>query len=161
MRPLIWQSPVAAAVPFSNAINGFTATESQAAIEEAKNTAPGKARVAITTTFNGTVGANQWLGYNELLPGNQVPILLPFACTLKEVSVTWVGAAVDGQIKFFKNGTTDPTNVIHTQTFTNQSDGGYFTVNQAFAAGDSVRGRWIDQGDNPSDMALVYFFLLD
>jgi len=161
MKNLIWQSPVALAVPFDNATNSFTSSEVQSAIEEAKTTAPGKARVSITTVFNATITANQWLGYSDQLPGDVVPIRLPFACTLKEVSVSWNGAAVDGQIKLFKNGIVDPTNVIFTQTFTNVNGGSYFTVNQSFAAGDLLRGRWIDQGDNPSDMAVVYFFLLD
>lgn len=161
MRPLIWSSPVSGAIPFDNSANGFAAIEVQAAIEEAKNTAPGKARASITTTFNGVIGANQWLGYSELLPGDIVPIRIPFGCTLREVSVSWSGASVDGQLKLFKNGTSDPANVIYTQTFTNQSGGGSFTANQAFAADDLLRGRWIDQGDNPTFMAIVYFFILD
>lgn len=155
-----YANQVARGTPFDNSTNGFTATQVQEAIEEAKATAPGFARASITTTFNGSIGNNQWLGYNELLPGDTVPIRLPWACVLKEISVSWVGAAVDGQIRIFKNGTTDPTNVVFTQTFTNQNGGSVFFPNISFAANDQLRGRWIDQGDNPSDMAIVYFFLL-
>lgn len=161
MRPLIWTSPVSAAVPFDNATNGFTATDAQAAIEEAKNTAPGKARASITTFFNGVINNNQWLGYNDALPGDLVPIRLPFACTLKEMTISWSGAAVDGVLKLYKNGTADPANVVYSRTFSNQANGDYFTVDASFAAGDTLRGRWTDQGDNPSDMAIVYFLLLD
>lgn len=79
---------------------------------------------------------------------------------MTEVAVSWVGAAVDGQIRFFKNGIVDPTNLVYTQTFTNVNGGQVFYPNISFAAGDLYRGRWIDTGDNPSDMAIVYFFLL-
>jgi hypothetical protein len=155
-----FKSSVARAIPFDNTGNGFTATQVQAAIQEARDTAPGFARASVTTVFNGTIGNNQWLGYSELLPGDIVPIRIPWACTLKEVSASWNGAAVDGQIKLFKNGTADPANVVFTQTFTNQNGGSNFTPNVSFAANDTLRGRWIDTGDNPSDMAIVYFFLL-
>jgi hypothetical protein len=155
-----YQSQVARAVPFDNSANAFTATQVQAAIEEAKNTAPGKARASITTIFNSTIGNNQWLGFSDQLPGDTVPIRIPWNCVMTEVAVSWAGPAVDGQLKFFKNGLVDPTNVVFTRTFTNVNGGEVFFPNISFAANDQYRGRWIDTGDKPSDMAIVYFFLL-
>lgn len=145
---------------FDNTSNGFTASNVQTAIEEAKTSAPGKARASITCTFNGVIGANQWLGYNELLPGNTVPIRIPWDCTLKEVTVSYAsGTAVDGQIRIYKNGTA-AGNIVYTETFTNQNDGKNFSPNLSFVSGDTLRGRWVDTGDNPNDMAIVYFFQL-
>lgn len=156
---------------FDNAENGFTATSTQAAIEESKNTAPGFARASITCTFNGTVSNNQWLGYSELLPGNRVPIRLPWNCTLKEISVSYSSPNllgiplsseyVDGSFKIFKNGLTDPTHVVYTNVFTNQLGGKTISnINININADDWIVGKWSDQGDNPSDMAVTYFFQL-
>lgn len=155
-----YANQVARGTPFDNSSNGFTATQVQAAIEEAKTSAPGKARASITTIFNAAISNNQWLGFSDQLPGDTVPIRIPWNCVMTEVAVSWVGTAVDGQLKFFKNGLVDPTNVVFTRTFTNVNGGEVFFPNISFAANDQYRGRWIDTGDNPSDMAIVYFFLL-
>lgn len=144
---------------FDNSDNGFAATTTQAAIEESKNTAPGKARASVTCTFNGTISNNNWLGYNEVLPGNQVPILIPFNCILKEMSVIYSNASIDGKLRLYKNGT-GYGNIVYTAQFTDDNDGGIFTPNVVFSAGDQLRGRWVDEGSNPVDMAIVYFFLI-
>lgn len=154
---------------FSNSINGFSSKTVQQAIEEAKSIALSKSRFCITTCFNGTVRNNQWLGFSELLPGNRVPIRIGTNCTLKEIAVSYdqsnlIGIPlssenIDGQLKIFKNGLTDPTHVVHTETFTNQPGGKIITgLNIALQAGDFIVARWADQGDNPSDMGIVYYF---
>lgn len=156
-------------VLFNNLTNGFSATESQTAIEEAKNKALGGSRFTLICTFNGTVGNNNWLGYNELLPGNQIPIRLPLKCRIREISFSYnqntlLGVPlssenIDGQFQIYKNGLTDPTNVIYTETFINQPGGkNVIGLSLDIAAGDFIVGKWIDTGDNPSDMAIVYFF---
>lgn len=145
---------------FDNTLNGFIATDVQAAIEESKTSAPGKARASVTCTFNGAIGNNNWLGYNELLPGDTVPIRVPWNSTLKEITVSYAsGVAVDGRLVIYKNGTA-AGNIVHTETFTNQSNGKNITLSLSLTSGDTIRGRWTDTGDNPSDMAIVYFFLL-
>lgn len=149
--------------------NGFVSNNAQAAIEEAKNIALSKSRFTIVCTFNSSVGNNNWLGYSELMPGNQVPIRLPIKCRLREISFSYARSSllgipigsdqVDGQFKLFKNGLTDPTDVVHTEQFTNQAGGKQVTgLSLDFNAGDFMVGRWIDQGDNPSDLAIVYYF---
>lgn len=145
---------------FDNTSNGFTATNSQAAIEEAKSSAVGKVRFVITTLFNSAIANNNWLGYSELLPGDTVGIRLPIACKLKEISVSYNGISVDGRIDLYKNGTGAGQIIDNTTfTFTNQDNGKSFTgINLSFAANDILRGRWIDTGTNPSDMAILYFF---
>lgn len=157
---MIDKSVVARAVPFDNTSNGFTADEVQSAIEEAKNTAPGKARVTMTSLMNGTVGANNWLGYSELLPGDTVPFRIPWDCTLVEVTASFPTLSVDGAIVFYKNGT-GAGQIVYTETFTNVDGGKNFTPNLSFVAGDLLRLRWTDSGTNPADMATTMFFILD
>lgn len=157
---------------FDNSSNGFTSTNTQDAIEEAKTVAILKPRFSIVTTFNGTVGNNNWLGYNELLPGNEVPIRIPLNSVLKEVTISYKNTRllgiptgsnlIDGSLQIYKNGLTDPTNIIHTETFTNQASGKVISnLNAPFLAGDFLVSKWKDDGDNPSDMAIVYFFQVE
>ncbi|NJO48140.1 MAG: hypothetical protein HC840_00330 [Leptolyngbyaceae cyanobacterium RM2_2_4] len=159
-------------VPFSNSGNGFTAINAQEAIEEAKTTSILKPRFSIVTVFNGTIGNNNWLGYSELVPGDQVPIRIPLNSKLKEITVAYKNTnlleiptgsnLIDGRLQVFKNGLTDPTNIVHTETFTNQANGKVITgLNISFATGDYLVSRWKDDGDNPSDMAIVYFFQVE
>lgn len=144
---------------FDNASNGFTAKFTQTAIEEAKATAVGKPRFTIVTTFNSTIGNNNWLGYNELLPGNVTPIRLPMGCSLRELSFSWSGVAVDGKYELYKNGTAIGNRIYQGPSWTNQNSGAIITgLNLTFVSGDYIVGKWIDTGDNPSDMALVYYF---
>lgn len=156
-------------ITFNNANNNFTATNVQTAIEEAKNTSISKSRFTIVTCFNGAVGNNQWLGYNEVLPGNQVPIRIAVKCNLREISLSYTqsnilgiptsGEQVDGQLKIFKNGLTDPTNVVSTTTLVDEAGGKIITgLNIPLNSGDYIVGKWIDTGNNPSDMAVVYYF---
>lgn len=160
--------PAAEGVPFDNSTNGFTSTDTQAAVEEAKTSSIAKSRFVITTTFNGTIGNNQWLGYSELMPGNNVPIRIAIACILKEIAFSYsqsnilgipLGSEqVDGSFVLYKNGLTNPTNVVHTEVFTNQAGGKIVTgLSISLAAGDFIVGRWTDSGDNPSDMAICYY----
>ena len=144
---------------FDNSSNSFVADDVQDAIEEARDSAPGKARASVTCTFNGTIGSNQWLGYNELLPGDIVPIRVPWNCTLTEVTVSYNGLSVDGALVLYKNGTATG-NIVNTETFTNVDNGKNYFPNITLSSGDNIRGRWTDTGTNPSDMAVVYFFKL-
>lgn len=144
---------------FDNTSNGFVATNVQAAIEEARDSAPGKARASVTCTFNGIIGNNQWLGYSELLPGDTVPIRVPWNCVLSEITVSYNGLSVDGKLVLYKNGTASG-NIVDTETFTNVDNGKNYSPNITLSSGDTIRGRWTDTGSNPSDMAVVYFFQL-
>lgn len=156
-------------ISFDNTTNDFISTNVQDAIEEAQNTAVAFSRFTIICTFNGVISNNQWLGYTESLPGKQVPIRIAYKCRLREIAFSYHrsdllgiplgGEQIDGLFKIFKNGLTDPTNVVHTETFSNQVGGKIISgLVIDFNAGDFFVGRWIDQGDNPSDMSIVYYF---
>ena len=167
----VFASPVARSIPFdgSGASPVFATTNVQDAIIEARESSLGAARVTIVTTFNGNVSNNQWLGYSELMPGNEVPIRIPWNCVLKEISVSYrnsflivipLGELVDGVLNIYKNGTA-AGDIIYQNTFTNQAGGKIISgLSLTFAAGDLLRGRWTDSGDNPSDMAIVYSFAI-
>lgn len=147
---------------FNNASNSFPSSTIQATIEDVY----ALQRFAITTTFNGSIGNNTWLGYSELLTGNNVPILVPKKAILREITFSYTNTQilgiptgsnlVDGTFQLFINNQTTVTQSI---TFTNQASPRLVSgLNIAVNAGDWFLGRWIDQGDNPSDLAIVYFF---
>lgn len=169
MKPGIYSSPIAKSIPFDSNGTEFSSTAVQEAILEAKQLALANSRFTIVCVFNGTIGNNNWLGYSELLPGNQVPIRLPKNCKLREISFSYSvssllgvpisGDQITGKFKIFKNGLTDPDNVVHTEQFTNQVGGKIVSgLNISLNVNDYIVGKWIDEGNNPSDMAIVYFF---
>lgn len=145
---------------FDNSSNGFASNTVQEAIEEVKTTAEGKARFGVSFIGNGTLGNNTWLGFSELVPSNTTPMIVPVAMQLKELAFSFSGANVDGQMKIFKNGLVNPTNVVYTMTLSNdntfQLDSG---LSIPFVPGDRISAQWIDTGDNPSDVALQFFFM--
>jgi hypothetical protein len=155
-KPLI--QPVAQSVPFDNGTNGFTANNTQGAIEEAKSSAIAKCRFTIVCTFDGTIANNQWLSYSHFHPGNLVPIILPLNCILREVAVSFDQTGVTGQINLYKNGVTF-TDIIGNLSFSNNNNTKIFTgLNYEFSQGDTLRGRWQSGGTNLRDTAIVYYF---
>lgn len=153
------KSPHAAHIPFEDV--SFSSTITQDAIVEAKNTAVSLPRFTIVTTFNGTIGNGQWLGYDNLLPGDTIPIVIPVKSILKEITFSYAGSNIDGRYDLYKNGTAGG-NIVFNQQFTNANSPTVATsVNLSLLAGDTIRGRWVDQGDNPNDLAIVYVFQAD
>lgn len=139
--------------------SGITSLETQSAIEEVKNIVTGLARFAMVFVANGTVGNLNWLGFNELVTSQTTPMIIPVACVLKELAMSFNGAAVDGVLLIYKNGLVNPTNVIYSNTFTNVNTYKLMSgLNIPLAAGDRIAAQWQDTGDNPSDAALQFFF---
>lgn len=135
----------------------LTSDNVQDAIVEALNNAVAKPRLGIVTTHNGAIGNNQWLGYDNLLPGNQVPIIVPVNCQMKEITFSYVNASVDGKFQLYKNGLAGG-NIVHTVQFTNQDSPLVAVIPDIpFSASDYFVGRWVDEGTNPSDLAVTYF----
>lgn len=149
-------TPVAKAVPFDNTSTTFTSTDVNDAIIEAKSIAVNLPRYAVVTTFNGTVSNNQWLGYDNLLPGDTVPIIVPIAGVLKELTFSNANSGVSGNLEVYKNGTA-AGNIVATLSVSSEQSK-IFTPIITFAEGDALRCRWEDTGTNPSDLALVYYF---
>lgn len=168
MRSNNTTNSTAKGTPFDPTGTLLTARNVQDAIIQNRENILQTVRFTIVTTFNGSIGNNQWLGYSELIPGDRVPIRLPINCKLREVSFSYSISSllgiplssdqVDGRFDIYKNGTS-AGNIVHQDTFTNQVGGKQITgLSISLSAGDYIVGRWIDSGDNPSDMVVVYYF---
>lgn len=145
---------VAESVPFSNDGNGFVSTNTQDAIEEAKQNAEGFPRAGLRSSYNSTVGGGSWLGPNELL--SNTPLLVaPVALKINEI--TWSNQTVNVQfrIQFRLNSRTGT--IFYTLTVTSTNPGyGYVTgVDYSLAPGDTVHAQYLDDGTNASDMDLI------
>lgn len=153
--------PVSEAVPFdgSGATPVFVSENAQDAIIEARDTAPGKARAPIILQHNGNLGNNFWHGYDSLIPSNGTPIVLPWDCKLTEYTFSNNNTSVDGIMDFYKNGTAGG-DIVYSVSFVNVNQVLTAAPDISFNAGDLLRLRWRDTGQNPSDVVSVLFFLL-
>jgi len=144
----------AAMTPFDNSTNSFISTDTQAAIEEAKQNAEGFPRAGIRSTYNATLPNNQWLGPNELLPNTPI-LVLPVATKLNEI--TWSNPNTNRafSIEFYKNGKT-AGDLFYTMTVTSPNPGyGYISgLTYTFAAGDVV-WAYSKTTTAPSDTDLI------
>ena len=150
----ITSTPVAKSTPFDNTVNGFVATDTQAAIEEAKQNAEGFPRAGLRSTYNGSVANNSWLGPSELLP-NTALMVSPVTLQIKEL--TWANATTNVQFRVqFRTGSkTGP--IFYTLTVTSTNPGyGYVTgLTKILNPGDTVWAQYLDDGTNCSDLDLV------
>lgn len=159
--------PVAQAVPFDGTETSdgnpvtppFSAENTRDAIVEARETAIGKARVSIILLHNGTLGNGFWHGYSEIIPSDTTPIVIPWNCILREYTFSANRNSMDGRMDFYLNGT-GAGDIVYSVQFNNVdtilTDFPEITLN----AGDLLRLRWVDQGQNPNDVSSVLFFTL-
>lgn len=77
----------AASTPFDNSTNGFTSTDVQAAIEEAKTTAEGKARYIVPFGFDGNGAAGRWLESFTNIPSNISGYVVAKPAIIKELTL--------------------------------------------------------------------------
>ena len=147
-------SAIAKAIGFDNSTNGFTSTDVQAAIEEAKQNAEGFPRAGIRSTYNGTVSGNQWLGPSELL-SNTPLMVAPIKLKINEITWSNQSANVAFRIQFRINSRTGT--IFYTLTVTSPNSGyGYVTgVDYTLNPGDTIHAQYLDDGTNASDMDLI------
>lgn len=147
-------TPVAKSVPFDNTSNGFVSTEVQTAIEEAKQNAEGFPRAGIRSSYNGTVGANTWLGPNELLPNTPL-FVAPVKLKINEISWSNQNVNVQFRIQFRLNSRTGT--IFYTLTVTSPNSGSGFATGIDFILnpGDTVHAQYLDDGTNAADMDLL------
>lgn len=72
---------------FDNSTNGFASNNVQSAIEEAKNTAEGKARWLASPGFDGTASVGRYLEFSSNVNSNQSGLVVPRSASLKELSL--------------------------------------------------------------------------
>jgi hypothetical protein len=140
---------------FDNTSNGFTATNVQTAIEEARNTATGLLMYTVSVTCNGSMSNGQWIGKGELL-SNTVTYVAPRSLQLIGASWGNSNANVDFDLEFFKNGR--GTTKFRTFQIRNLTYGYEFNWSDSFVAGDFLDIKYVDQGDNASDFAIDLIF---
>lgn len=145
---------VAYSVPFDNATNGFSSSDTQSAIEEAKQNAEGFPRAGVRSTYNGTISANQWLGPSELLPNTPL-IVFPVSTKLNEITWSNQTTNVAFRIQFRLNSRTGT--IFYTLTVTSPNSGfGYVSgLNFTFSPGDTIHAQYLDDGTNASDVDLI------
>lgn len=163
MNRHVSDTTVARSVPFDNSTNGFTSTEVQSAIEEAKNTAISKVRFTITLINNSSLTNNQRFGISELLPN--APVILPINCTLREAAFANNSAAADAQFVFVRRTTPNTSAgvvagdvTVYTWNLTNSLTAVVSGINATFSAGNECLVRFVDTGDNPSDAYMILTF---
>lgn len=154
----------AAQTPFSNVGNGFFADDVQEAIEEAKNTAQ-EQRFSLTLIHNSSLTNNQRMGYSEQLP--LTPIVLAKNSILKEITYSNSSSIADAIFNIYIRPVPLSTNVpgvtatlLQTWTLTNALSSNLIGLSHAFSAGNEFLITYNDNGQAPSDTALVCFFLI-
>ena len=156
------RTQLAQQTPFDNASNGFTATNVQAAIEEAKNSATVQ-RFSIQLLHNGNMTNNQRFPYDALLPNT--PVIVPKNSILRELAFSNQAATTDARFDIYRrsppisSATPGGTATLLQQwTITNQQTAVLSGLNFAFTAGQELLIIFVDTGDNPADAAMICFF---
>lgn len=157
--------PVAEATPFEPGRNPdstgqqsqLTKENVQDAIEEAYWTAPGLiARFTLTCLHNGTISDDTFFGYSDLISGDATPIIIPKKSTFLEFTFSNQRSNADYTLEFRKNSTTATPFLTVSKTNTQFffEDG----ISEPFNAGDAIFIKYVDNGTNARDCALVMYF---
>lgn len=104
MRNYILATPVSRQIPFDNTSNGFTSTNAQSAIEEAKTTAANASRGPTICGFDGTAGTGRWLEFYSNNPSDANPFIIAEPAQLIALSLVTSSASTTGTVTVFKNG---------------------------------------------------------
>lgn len=136
--------------------DGYVAVDAEEAIKESRNTAISLPRFPISIIMNGTVSNGDWLAYSNLTP--DATIVIPTKCELREV--TWSNSNDNRSFDFvfYKNGRN--TTPYSTRQVRNSSNnyGLFDSLSDPFDSGDTLDIKYVDQGLNISDAAILLFF---
>lgn len=151
----IKKTEVAEGVPFDS--EEFNSDNVQDAIIEAKQNAEGFPRAGIPLIYNGTVSNNDLISYSNLT--SNTPIVFPVNTKLNEVSFSNDRASIECDLEFWRGGVS--SGVLVKTISVSTGAGGFsqvFDLNVddiTFNASEILQIRYIDQGTNARDMALV------
>ena len=147
---------VAESVPFDNDTNGFTADNVQDAIEEVDNEVT-PLRVPLNLIHNGTLSNGDWIGYSNLLPGDETPIIVPI--TGQFVEFTWSNEAANADFALeFRLGSTVATPFFTWSVDNTQTAAVVLPTPESVTVGDTMFIKYVDEGQNASDAAIVLLF---
>jgi len=107
MTHIMGKNQIANQTPFDNSTNGFTSTDVQAAIEEAKNSAEGKARYCISCGFDGNSGVGRYLEYQSNVDSDMTGFIVPRNSILREISLGAISSSTVTFKIFLWDGTTE------------------------------------------------------
>lgn len=140
---------------FDNSTNGFTASNVQTAIEEARNTAQGKVRFAIPFGYGGQ-GKGQWFEIFKGLASNSNPFVSPFTSTVKEFSCSFTsGSNPSGTVGLYKNASL-------AYSFTINNEIKYFTgLSISVSAGDKISVLGENSSSTLSGPLCIVFFTVN
>jgi len=146
-------------VPFRSdptRVNGFIAKDTQTAIEEVRSIA-NPLIVPINLIYNGTLSNGNFIGYNNLLPGDLTPIIVPISGTF--TGFTWSNRDADSDfdLEFRKNTTGGSPFFTWSVTNTKTADVNLGTP-ETITAGDTFYVKYVDQGSNATDASIVLKF---
>lgn len=156
---------VASSVPFDNNPDGtpiFTQSNPEN-VQEAISAGGEKAQVALDTprytiplVYNGTVGNNTFIGYSNLLPGDSTPIVIPVNSQILEFTFSNQSSNADYTLEFRKNSTT--ATLFYSVSKTNTQFFSDLDIDEFFDSGDTIFIKYIDDGNNASDVAILLVF---
>lgn len=149
----------AADTPFDNTGTDFIASDVNSAIAEAGagvDTALNTPRYTILLTYNGTVGNNTFIGYTNLIPGDDTPIVVPVKSDLVEYTFSNNNSGADYTIELRKNSTTGT--VFNTVSKTNTQFYTESNIDEPFNANDTIFVKYLDNGTNASDVGVLLVF---
>lgn len=149
-----WVKDVAKSIFFTDI--GFTSTNVQDAIIEAKQNAEGFPRAGIALIQNGSMGDNDLVSYSNLTPDTD--IVFPVKTKLNELTFANSNTSVECDLEIYKNGTGGGNLIDTLNISTGGSRNAYFDLNAdniTFEAGDYMKIIYKDQGTNASDMVVV------
>jgi len=136
--------------------NGFAKKNVQEAIEEAKQNAEGFPRSSIRSIQNGTIGNNDWLGPNELMPDTPMAV---FPIKTKINEITWANDIdqTNRQFRIQFRSISKTGTIFYTLDVDSPNPGyGYVdAVNQVFSAGTAIFAQYKDDGNNCRDLSIT------
>lgn len=157
-----WQLDHASDIPFDNSSNGFTATKTQAAIEEIRTSPVGVLDTYVFSELG--IAANEWLEYGgSSIKSNETFAILPFSAKLIACTFSCDDGGSDTDIEVHKAPVGSGGSAAKVATFEVRnrrvarfSD---FTHVQ-FNAGDKFSVYMNDQGTNASNVVVKLYFLV-
>lgn len=121
---------------------------------------PSKARAHRVFMHNGTLSNRFWHGYQSTIPSNTTPMIIPWDCVLEEYTLSADRNSMDGRLDFYVNGTT-AGDIVYSVQLNNVNIYIIDFPNLALSAGDLLRTRWVDQGQNPRDVVSTFDFTIN
>jgi len=96
-------TPVAKAIPFDNATNGYVAQDVQEAIEESKADAIAVARYSIFCAYEANANTGRWLEFTRGNASDGSPYIIVGNTTLEELTLVTSDTTATGTVTVFKN----------------------------------------------------------